>query len=663
MDKTYYFPPISLLRKTENKKIDSEKLRNTAIIIQKTLLEFEVKVVVVDISVGTRFTRYEIQPEASVKISEITKRKHEIQMATAAKNIHIEVPIPGKAAIGIDIENQETQIVALRDLIETREFMEFSSNLACAMGRDIVGKPVIIDLSEVPHLLIGGTTGSGKTVFINSLIMSILYKASPDSVKMVMMDTKGTGLKIFNGIPHLLIPVVTNVQKSLLTLKWVVTEIEERYKKFAECGVKDLKGFNSSSFSSYKIPQILVIIDDLSDLMAVHRKESEQIIAQIAQASRGTGIHLIIATQRPSTDVVTGLIKANIPSRIAFSVFSAIDSRVILEEKGAEELLGNGDMFFKPHGYEKPIRIQGTYVSDEEIYGVVDFLELQTAHIEGYQGKKSETLKIENAVKKDNPFGEDRTFVVKKENAPIEKLQKPRKNKKYNFLTMCVGLVILLLIINIYTQTEDNESKQYTNGFEENNSKELDDGNNIYESSDEEKEIKKIEVIKDTKQEADEEDTEAEDNLTHNPFPNTEEYIVNNTLLRYNEIAEFPIDDEFIDDMKEVERPLGKANITISNGVYFIIRYNDYNRTLFIDYQEETTDDSGLYAVMRDMIKAVNPNIKDEDIEIMWRELETGKYSNYYGDKYEIAGFDINFSSNKLNNGQTRYSIKTEYSF
>lgn len=375
--KSYSFPPISLLNIGERNNINEEEIKTTAIRIQQTLLYFGVQVQISDISVSARFTRYEITPCVGVKIKDITRHENEIRMATAATDMHIIAPIPGKPAIGIDIANRQSSIVTIREIIESWDFKLCSSNLTFAVGMDITGKIIVGDIAKMPHLLIGGTTGSGKTVCLNSIIMSILYKAHPNDVRLIMIDTKGISLTAYNGIPHLLIPVVTESRKSLLALNWCISEMQERYKRFANCGVQDMRGYNNSVNSERRMPQILIIIDDLSDLMAIYKSEAEQLIVRLAQLSRGAGMHLVIATQRPSTDVVTGLIKANIPSRISFSVFSAIDSRVILDEKGAEELLGNGDMLFKPQGCKNPIHIQGVYISDEEILNVVDFMRNQ----------------------------------------------------------------------------------------------------------------------------------------------------------------------------------------------------------------------------------------------------------------------------------------------
>lgn len=375
--KLYSFPPISLLNIGKRNTINEKEIKATAIRIQQTLFNFGINTIISDISVSARFTRYEITPGAGVRIKDITRRENEIRVATAATDMHIVAPIPGKAAIGIDIANRQRSIVTIGEIIDSRDFKICPSNLTFAVGMDITGKIIVGDIAKMPHLLIGGTTGSGKTVCLNSIIMSILYKAHPNDVRLIMIDTKGISLTAYNGIPHLLIPVITDAKKSLAALNWCASEMQDRYKRFADYGVRDLKGYNNLVNTDHRMPQILVIIDDLSDLMAIYKSEAEQLIVRLAQLSRGVGMHLVIATQRPSTDVVTGLIKANIPSRISFSVFSTIDSRVILDEKGAEELLGNGDMLFKPQGCKNPIRIQGVYISDEEILNVVDFMRNQ----------------------------------------------------------------------------------------------------------------------------------------------------------------------------------------------------------------------------------------------------------------------------------------------
>lgn len=386
-----------------------------------------------------------MQPELGTKISKITSLSNDIKLNLAVEDIRFKAPIPGKAAIGIEIPNREKSIVTIRDLLESREFKEFPSNVAFAVGKDIYGKIIIADIAKMPHLLIAGTTGSGKSVFIDSIIMSVLYKAHPYDVKMILIDSKGITLNIYSGIPHLIIPIVTEPKKASAALHWGVAEMVERYKKLADFGVKNLKEYNEkiellNSEDNYnkleKLSQILIIIDDLSDLMAVSPKEIEENIVRLAQMSIAVGIHLVIATQRPSTDVITGLIKANIPSRIAFSVFSAIDSRVIIDEKGAEELLGNGDMLFKPLGYTKPARIQGAYVSDKEVSDVVGFLNNQAIgnfYNEDIEGKiknvGSETAykeinSIGNEIKRDQYFADAGRFVIDKDKASIGMLQR-----------------------------------------------------------------------------------------------------------------------------------------------------------------------------------------------------------------------------------------------
>ncbi len=385
--KKYYFPPINLLQKGAAVTGDSDReLKETAMRLQQTLSTFGVKVTITDISQGPSVTRYELQPEQGVKVSKIVGLSDDIKLNLAAMDIRIEAPIPGKAAIGIEVPNKENTPVALRDLLETQEFQDFQSNIAFAVGKDIAGKAVVSDIARMPHMLIAGATGSGKSVCINTLIMSILYKAHPDDVKLIMVDPKVVELSIYNGIPHLLIPVVTDPKKASAALHWGVAEMEDRYQKFAEFNVRDLKGYNkkveglrekNGDTAPRKLPQIVIIVDELADLMMVCPGEVEESICRLAQLARACGIHLIIATQRPSVDVITGLIKANMPSRVAFSVSSGVDSRTILDMVGAEKLLGKGDMLFYPQGYSKPARVQGAFVSDQEVSDVVDFLKNQ----------------------------------------------------------------------------------------------------------------------------------------------------------------------------------------------------------------------------------------------------------------------------------------------
>ena len=384
----YHIPPLNLLQKGKAATGDSSReLKETAMRLQQTLNTFGVKVTITDISQGPSVTRYELQPEQGVKVSKIVGLADDIKLNLAATDIRIEAPIPGKAAIGIEVPNKENMMVALRDLLESKEFQEFPSKLAFAVGKDIAGKTVVADIAKMPHMLIAGATGSGKSVCINTLIMSILYKAHPDDVKLIMVDPKVVELSVYNGIPHLLIPVVTDPKKASAALHWGVSEMEDRYRRFADYNVRDLKGYNKKIESMpvpegqeapKKMPQIVIIVDELADLMMVCPGEVEESICRLAQLARAAGIHLIIATQRPSVDVITGLIKANMPSRVAFSVSSGVDSRTILDMNGAEKLLGKGDMLFYPQGYAKPARVQGAFVSDKEVSDVVDYLKNQS---------------------------------------------------------------------------------------------------------------------------------------------------------------------------------------------------------------------------------------------------------------------------------------------
>ena len=384
----YMFPPLNLLKRTSSKgnKDTSNELKETARRLQQTLQTFGVKVTITDISQGPAVTRYELQPEQGVKVSKIVGLSDDIKLNLAATDIRIEAPIPGKAAIGIEVPNKENSAVGLRELLESKEFKEFPSKIAFAVGKDISGKVVVADIGKMPHMLIAGATGSGKSVCINTLIMSILYKAHPDDVKLIMIDPKVVELSVYNGIPHLLIPVVTDPKKASAALQWGVAEMTDRYQKFADFNVRDLKGYNKKVEGMIangepeppaKMPQIIIIVDELADLMMVAPGEVEESICRLAQLARAAGIHLIIATQRPSVDVITGLIKANMPSRVAFSVSSGVDSRTILDMNGAEKLLGKGDMLFYPQGYTKPARIQGAFVSDKEVSDVVEFLKNQ----------------------------------------------------------------------------------------------------------------------------------------------------------------------------------------------------------------------------------------------------------------------------------------------
>ncbi|MED9927002.1 MAG: DNA translocase FtsK 4TM domain-containing protein [Lachnospiraceae bacterium] len=395
--KKYIFPSTDLLTPGTASGKGREELarsmqKKTAYKLQRTLQNFGVGVTITNISGGPSVTRYELQPEQGVKVSKIVNLADDIKLNLAAEDIRIEAPIPGKAAIGIEVPNKEKQMVAFRDLLESDEFKKAKSKTIFAAGKDIAGKTVVADIEKMPHLLIAGQTGSGKSVCINTIIMSILYKASPSDVKLIMIDPKVVELSVYNGIPHLLIPVVTDPKKAAAALNWAVNEMEERYKKFAEHKARNIIGYNAQidqiedvpgKDRPEKIPQIIVIVDELADLMMTAGTDVEDAIQKLAQKARAAGIHLIIATQRPSVNVITGVIKANIPSRIAFSVASGIDSRTILDETGAEKLLGKGDMLFHPYYISKPVRVQGAFVSDDEVMKVVNFLTQQKNVIGG----------------------------------------------------------------------------------------------------------------------------------------------------------------------------------------------------------------------------------------------------------------------------------------
>ena len=380
--KIYRIPPMNLLVKGKKGGGDSDAhLRATALKLEQTLQNFGVGVHVTNASCGPSVTRYEIQPEQGVKVSKIVGLADDIKLNLAVADLRIEAPIPGKAAVGIEVPNSENTAVMLRDLLESDEFKNSRSLISFAVGKDIAGKVVVADIAKMPHLLVAGATGSGKSVCINTLIMSIIYKADPEDVKLILVDPKVVELSVYNGIPHLMIPVVTDPKKAAGALNWAVAEMEKRYKLFAEYNVRDLKGFNEKVLrgetgedAKKKLPQIIIIIDELADLMMVAPGEVEGAICRLAQLARAAGLHLILATQRPSVNVITGLIKANMPSRIAFSVSSGVDSRTIIDMNGAEKLLGKGDMLFYPSGYPKPVRVQGSFVSDKEVQKVVDYL-------------------------------------------------------------------------------------------------------------------------------------------------------------------------------------------------------------------------------------------------------------------------------------------------
>lgn len=444
--KPYIFPPLTLLKqgkKTKGAESQNE-LRNTAMKLQQTLENFGVGVTITDVSQGPSVTRYELQPEQGVKVSKIVGLADDIKLNLAAADIRIEAPIPGKAAVGIEVPNKTNSTVMFRDLIDNEEFAKFPSDIAFAVGKDIGGKTIITDIAKMPHLLIAGATGSGKSVCINTLIMSILYKANPSDVKLIMIDPKVVELSTYNGIPHLLIPVVTDPKKASSALNWAVMEMTDRYKKFAEYNVRNLKGYNQKveevlfaedtreDGALQKLPQIIIIVDELADLMMVAPGEVEDAIVRLSQLARAAGIHLVIATQRPSVNVITGLIKANVPSRIAFSVSSGVDSRTIIDMNGAEKLLGKGDMLFYPSGYQKPVRVQGAFISDKEVSDVVEFLkenseEESAEHSLEIEEKINNSTSIEGSQKgsdRDDYFVEAAKFIIEKDKASIGMLQR-----------------------------------------------------------------------------------------------------------------------------------------------------------------------------------------------------------------------------------------------
>lgn len=398
----YVFPPVNLLKKgnTGASGDTRDYLNQTAAKLKETLKNFGINITITAINCGPAVTRYEFQPEMGVKVSKIVNLSDDIKMNLAAADIRIEAPIPGKAAIGIEVPNKESIPVMFRDLVESEEFHANKSPIAFAAGKDIAGKVMIADIAKMPHLLIAGATGSGKSVCINTIIMSILYRADPEDVKLIMIDPKVVELSVYNGIPHLFIPVVTDPKKAAGALHWAVAEMTDRYQKFAEYGVRDLKGYNQKiegikdiddPDKPKKMPQIVIIVDELADLMMVAPGDVEDAICRLAQLARAAGIHLVIATQRPSVNVITGLIKANMPSRIAFSVTSGVDSRTILDMNGAEKLLGKGDMLYYPQGLQKPLRVQGAFVSDKEVSDVVEFLKEHNEG-EGYSSDIEERM-------------------------------------------------------------------------------------------------------------------------------------------------------------------------------------------------------------------------------------------------------------------------------
>ena len=411
--------------------------------LQETLKSFGVNVTITNISIGPAVTRYELQPEIGVKVSKIVSLTNDIKMRLAAADIRIEAPIPGKSAVGIEVPNKHGATVYLGDVLGSSEFQGAKAKLAFGVGKDIAGKTIVTDIAKMPHLLIAGATGSGKSVCINTLIMSLLFKYKPEDVRMIMVDPKVVELSVYNGIPHLLIPVVTDPKKAASALNWAVAEMTDRYKKFAESGSRDLKGYNEKIMAvrndpeipedqkPEKLPQIVIIIDELADLMMVSSQEVEDAICRIAQLARAAGMHLVIATQRPTVDVITGLIKANVPSRIAFAVSSGTDSRTIIDMNGAEKLLGKGDMLFFPQGIPKPVRVQGAFVSDQEVSDVVDFIKQEMGEVE-YSERIQQQVQaggggegsLGGAGNQDELFVEAGQLIIETEKASIGMLQR-----------------------------------------------------------------------------------------------------------------------------------------------------------------------------------------------------------------------------------------------
>lgn len=444
----YRFPPLSLLKRgvPASAAQTKKQLQETAEKLQQTLDTFGVKATISDVCYGPSVTRYEIQPEMGVKVSKILGLADDIKLNLAAADIRIEAPIPGKAAIGIEVPNKENQVIMLRDVLEAQEFQEHGSQIAFAVGKDIGGNTVVADIAKMPHLLIAGATGSGKSVCINGIILSLLYKADPNDVKLIMVDPKVVELSVYNQIPHLLIPVVTDPKKAAGALHWAVVEMDKRYQQFAHYNVRDLAGYNAKVASiadieaeekPQKMPQLVIIVDELADLMMAAPGDVEDSIVRLAQKARAAGIHLIIATQRPSVNVITGLIKANMPSRIAFSVTSGVDSRTILDMNGAEKLLGKGDMLYYPQNFQKPARIQGAFVSDREVNDIVKFV---IEHNSGQAMPVEESLirQMDQVVtgeaglnpgvsEQDDYFVDAAKFVIDKDKASIGMLQRAFK--------------------------------------------------------------------------------------------------------------------------------------------------------------------------------------------------------------------------------------------
>lgn len=432
---TYTYPDIALLDRLKSKGgFSKDEVIEKGRIIENTMRNFGIESKVVAINRGPVITSYELKPAPGIKLSRIVGLSDNIAMALASSDLRIEAPIPGKTVVGIEVPNNEKDAVGLKELIDSNEFKTIKSDLPLALGKDVEGNILISGMEDMPHLLIAGATGSGKSVCINSIITSVIYKSSPKDVKLMLIDPKVVELSVYNGIPHLLIDVVTNPKKAAFALNWAVDEMEKRYLAFAENHVRDLKGYNKKMVEEgredEKLPKILIIVDELADLMMVASKEIEEYIARLAQKARAAGMHLILATQRPSVDVITGTIKANIPSRIAFAVASSVDSRTILDMGGAEKLLGKGDMLFYPSKYPKPKRIQGALISDGEVERVVDFVknnnEIKTS-LESKIEKAIEDKKIKVDDEKDPLFKEAVELVVNDEQASISYIQRKLK--------------------------------------------------------------------------------------------------------------------------------------------------------------------------------------------------------------------------------------------
>ena len=430
--KKYKKPPISLLEKSiGGSRTSSSVLQAKAQKLENTLRNFHVDAKVVQVTQGPTVTRYEIQPSVGVKVSSIVRLADDIALNLEAKSIRIEAPIPGKPAVGIEVENDSVTMVRLREIIDSDEFKTSKSKITFAVGKDIGGKAIVADLKSMPHLLIAGSTGSGKSVCINSIITSFMYKANPDEVKLILIDPKVVELGNYNGIPHLMIPVVTDPSKAAAALNWAVAEMTDRYKKFAEEGVRDLESYNefvrANEEDDKVLPQVVIIIDELADLMMAAPSQIEESICRLAQMARAAGMHLIVATQRPSVDVITGVIKANIPSRIAFAVSSQVDSRTILDMQGAEKLVGKGDMLFNPMGMGKPLRVQGTFVSDAEVHKVIEHVKEQTAGTEYNEDiltRIERTTTQESSSDGDDLLPEAIELVVKSGQASVSMLQR-----------------------------------------------------------------------------------------------------------------------------------------------------------------------------------------------------------------------------------------------